>query len=159
MNLAGRCRELAVGCGAGKKPSNREGCYHRKMKYAFTLFACATLALLVACGGSNNNIQSVQVSPAQGEGSGPNSAVNFTATGTFPNNQSRLLTSQDGLMWSSSNSAVATINPLTGQAVCVTPGSVTITAAVPSDLTFQGGPHSSSRTVNGTASLQCTNGT
>jgi hypothetical protein len=129
------------------------------MKYAFTLLACATLALLLACGGSNNSIQSVQVSPQQGIGSGPNSGVNFTAMGTFPNNQSRLLTSQDGLMWSSSDSAIATINLLTGQAVCVTQGSVTITAAVPSDLTFQGGAHSSATTVKGTASLQCTIGT
>jgi hypothetical protein len=129
------------------------------MKYAFILFACATVAVLLACGGSNDNIQSVQVSPQQGLGSGPNSGVNFTAMGTFPNSQSRLLTSQDGLMWSSSNTSIATINSLTGQAICMTQGIVTITAAVPSDLTFQGGPHSSSKTVNGTASLQCTNGT
>lgn len=111
--------------------------------------------MLLACGGSSDTIQSVQVSPQQGQGNVPNGAVNFTATGTFKNNQSRLLTSQDGLMWSISNSSVATINSLTGQATCLSVGSATVTASVPSDLTYQVGGHGSSSTVTGTASLEC----
>jgi hypothetical protein len=125
------------------------------MKPVLILIACAALAMLLACGGSSDTIQSVQVSPQQAQGNAPNGAVNFTATGTFKNNQSRLLTSQDGLMWSSSNATVATINSLTGQATCLTAGSTIVTASVPSDLTFQVGGHGSSNTVTGTASLQC----
>jgi len=66
-----------------------------------------------------------------------------------------MLTSQDGLMWTSSDTNVATINSLTGQATCLTGGSATITASVPADLVFGVGGHASSNTVNGTASLQC----
>jgi hypothetical protein len=124
------------------------------MKYVVALFACGVLALLLACGGSADTIQSVHIDPQQGQGTAPKGIVNFTATGTFKN-ESRLLTSQDGLTWSSSDTNVATINSLTGQATCLMGGSATITAAVPSDLTFQGGGHTSSNSVSGTASLQC----
>lgn len=126
------------------------------MKYALSVIGCAGLALLLACGGSSDTIQSVSVSPPQAQGTAPNGIVNFTATGSFKNNQSRLLTSQDGLAWSSSNAAVASINNLTGQATCLTGGSTIITASVPSDLVFGVGGHGSSTTVSGTASLQCT---
>ncbi len=126
------------------------------MKHLVIALVCATLALFSACGGSSNTIKSVQVSPQQAEGTAPNGAVGFTATGTFENNQSRLLTSEDGINWSSSNTTVATINPTTGQATCLTEGTATITAAVPSDLTYQGGGHTSSTTVSGTSTLQCT---
>jgi hypothetical protein len=126
------------------------------MKHVLILIACAALATLLACGGSSDTIQSVQVSPQQAQGTAPNGAVNITATGTFKNNQSRPLTSQDGVMWSSSDATVATINSLTGQATCLTTGSAIITASVPSDLTFQVGGHGSSNTVTGTASLECT---
>ncbi len=126
------------------------------MRFAFTLLACAGIALLLACGGSTDTIRSLQVSPQQAQGNAPDGAVNFTATGTFANNPSRLVTAQDGLMWSSSDGTVATINPQTGQATCLTVGTATITAAVPSDLTFQGGSHSSANSVNGTASVLCT---
>ncbi len=125
------------------------------MKHVLILIACAVMAMLLACGGSSDTIQSVQVSPQQGEGNVPNGAVNFTATGTFKNNQSRLLTSQDGIQWSSSDTAVATINSLTGQATCLTAGSSVIAAKVPNDLTFQGGGHTSSTNVTGTAGVQC----
>ncbi len=126
------------------------------MKRVPIFVACAAVAILLACGGSSDTIQSVQVSPQQGQGTVPNGVANFSATGTFKNNQSRLLTSQDGLMWSISNSSIATINSLTGQATCLAVGSATVTASVPSDLTFQVGGHGSSSTVTGTASLQCT---
>ena len=128
----------------------------KNMKHVLMLIACAAVAMLLACGGSSDTIVSVQVSPQQGQGNLPNGVANFTATGTFKNNQSRLLTSQDGLMWSVSNSAVATINSLTGQATCLNAGSVIVTASVPSDLTYQVGGHGSSSTVTGTASLTCT---
>lgn len=126
------------------------------MKFVLILVACSLLTLLMACGGSADTIQSVQISPQEAQGTAPNGAVGFTATGTFKNNQSRLLTSQDGLMWSSSNTAVATINPSTGQAICLTEGSAIITASVPSDLVFGVGGHTSSTTVSATAGLQCT---
>lgn len=126
------------------------------MKRVLIVIACAAVAMLLACGGSSDTIQSVQVSPQQGQGTVPNGVANFTATGTFKNNQSRLLTSQDGLMWTISDSSIATINSFTGQATCLTVGSATVTASVPSDLTYQVGGHGSSSTVTGTASLQCT---
>jgi uncharacterized protein YjdB len=125
------------------------------MRYARTLVALAAVLSLLACGGSSNNIASIQVSPPQAEGTAPNGAVNFTATGTFQDSQTRLLTTQDGIQWSSSDTAVATINSLTGQATCVAAGSAVITAKVPNDLTFQGGGHTSSTFVTGTAGLQC----
>jgi hypothetical protein len=125
------------------------------MRYALSLVALAAVLSLLACGGSSDTIASVQVSPQQAQGTAPNGAVNFTATGTFKNDQSRALNSQDGLQWTSSDTAVATINSLTGQATCLTAGSAVITAAVPSDLTFQVGGHGSSSMVSGTASLQC----
>ncbi len=126
------------------------------MKYLGIVFVCAALALFSACGGSSNTIKSVQVSPQNAQGNAPDGTVGFTADGTFESGQSRLLTSQDGLAWSSSNTTIATINPATGQATCLTDGTVTITAGVPSDLTYQGGGHNSSMNVNGTSSLQCT---
>jgi hypothetical protein len=126
-----------------------------RMKSVLIVVACGVLALLLGCGGSADTIQSVQISPPQGQGTAPNGAVGFTATGTFKNNQSRLLTSQDGLTWTSSNTTVATINPLTGQAICLTEGSAIITASVPSDLVFGVGGHTSSNTVSATAGLQC----
>lgn len=126
------------------------------MKYVLTVIAYAGLAVLFACGGSSDTIVSLQVSPQQAQGNAPNGAVNFTASGTFKNNQSRALTSQDGLLWSSSDTTVATINSLTGQATCLNQGSAIITATVPSDLTYQVGGHGSSSTVSGTAGLQCT---
>ena len=125
------------------------------MKSVLTVIACGVLALLLACGGSSDTIQSLQISPQQGQGTVPNGAVGFTATGTFKNSESRALNSQDGLSWTSSNPSVGTINPLTGQATCLAAGSATITAAVPNDLTFQGGGHQSSTNVTATASLQC----
>lgn len=125
------------------------------MKYVLTVLAYAGVAVLLACGGSSDNIKTVQVNPQQAEGTAPSGAVGFTATGTFESGQSRLLTSQDGINWVSSNTTVASINPLTGQATCLTEGGATITAAVPSDLTYQGGGHTSSTNVSGTASLQC----
>jgi hypothetical protein len=125
------------------------------MRYAFILVALACMISLVACGGSSDTIVSVQISPQQAQGTAPSGAVNFTANGTFKNNESRMLTSQDGLMWSSSSTAVATINSLTGQATCLTAGSAIVTATVPSDLVFGVGGHNSSSTINGTASLQC----
>ncbi len=126
------------------------------MRYVFILMALACMISLAACGGSSDTIVSVQISPQQAQGTAPSGAVNFTAMGTFKSNQSRALTSQDGLSWSSSNSAVATINSLTGQATCLTVGSATITASVPSDLTYNVGAHSSASSVSGTAGLQCT---
>jgi len=126
------------------------------VKYFVIAFVSAVLALFAACGGSSNTIQSVQVSPQNAQGNAPNGSVGFTATGTFKEGQSRLLTSQDGIRWTSSNTTVATIDPTGGLATCLTEGTVTITASVPSDLTFTIGGHTSSTLVSGTSSLQCT---
>jgi hypothetical protein len=82
--------------------------------------------------------------------------VQFTATATFDNNSSRELTIADGLEWSTSNTAIATISD-NGSATCVGVGQVTITAKAPADLTLvvNNGINNTSPNVTGTATLTC----
>lgn len=128
------------------------------MKYLGLTFAYAGVALLLACGAGHPTIQSLQVSPQQAQAASPNGEVGFTARGIFANNDSRELTAADDLDWSTSNNLIATIDNLTGQATCKAPGTVTVTAKAPADLTIQinNGVHNKSNTVSGTAQLVCT---
>lgn len=127
------------------------------MKYLNLTFASAALALVLGCGAGHPTITSLQISPASATAASPNGEVGFTARGIFANNDSRELTVADDLDWASSNTAVADINS-TGQATCKAPGTVTITASAPADLTLQinNGIHNKSKTVTGTAQLVCT---
>ena len=128
------------------------------MKYLFTLVACAGIAVLLACGAGHPTIVSVQVNPQSASATAPGGEVGFTATGVFKNNQSRELNATDGLKWSTSDSTIASIDSNTGQATCNASGTVTVTATVPADLTFEvnNGVHNTSTNVTGTAMLQCT---
>jgi len=128
------------------------------MKYLpFTLLLMVA-AVLVACGAGHPRLTSIAVSPSSATASSsPQGEVGFTATGTFTDHTSRELHLADGLEWKASNTVVATIDD-TGEATCVSPGSVTITATAPADLqiTVSNGVQNTSPKVSGTATLNCT---
>ena len=114
-------------------------------------------ALLVAYGAGHPRLTSIAVSPSSATASSSlQGQVGFTATGTCTDH-SRELHLADGLTWKSSNTVVATIDD-TGEATCVSPGSVTITAAAPADLqiTVSNGVQNTSPKVSGNAMLNCT---
>jgi hypothetical protein len=115
-------------------------------------------SLLMGCGAGHPTITNVTVAPATATAaSTPQTAVGFTATGTFANNQSRALNVADGLTWQSSNITLVSIDSL-GSATCKMPGLVTITASAPANLQFTvgSGVNNTSATVTGTAMLTCT---
>jgi uncharacterized protein YjdB len=88
-------------------------------------------ALLVACGAGDPRLTSIAVSPSSATASSSlQGQVGFSATGTFSDHASRELHLADGLAWTSSKTVVATIDD-TGEATCVSPGSVPITATAP----------------------------
>jgi len=114
--------------------------------------------LLIACGAGHPKLTSIAVSPSSAiASSSPQGQVGFMATGTFTDHTSRELQLADGLTWKSSNTVVATIDD-TGEATCLSPGSVTITATAPADLqiTVSNGVQNTSPKVSGNAMLSCT---
>jgi uncharacterized protein YjdB len=128
------------------------------MKYFLFPSLLVIAALLVACGAGHPRLTSIAVSPSSATASSsPQGQVGFTATGTFTDRTSRELHVADGLTWKSSNTVVATIDD-TGEATCVSPGSVTITATAPADLqiTVSNGVQNTSPNVSGNAMLNCT---
>ena len=128
------------------------------MKYFLFPSLLMIAALLVACGAGHSRLTSIAVSPSSATASSsPQGRVGFTATGTFTDHKSRELHLADGLTWKSSNTVVATIDD-TGEATCVSPGSVTITATAPADLqiTVSNGVQNTSPKVSGNAMLNCT---
>jgi uncharacterized protein YjdB len=115
-------------------------------------------ALIVACGAGHPRLTSIAVSPSSATASSSlQGQVGFTATGTFTDHTSRELHLADGLEWKSSNTVIATIDD-TGEATCVSPGPVTITATAPADLqiTVSNGVQNTSPKVSGNAMLNCT---
>src|SRR5437667_10678862 len=89
------------------------------------------LALLLGCGAGHPKVVSIAVSPATATAmSSSHATVAYSATGTFDDKTSRMLSVTDGLTWKSSNTAVATIDA-TGFAVSVAPGPGTIQATLP----------------------------
>src|SRR5206468_11382412 len=113
---------------------------------------------LMVCGPEHPGLTTIAVSPSSPPASSsPKGEVGFTATGSFSNHTSRKLHLADGLEWKSSNTVVATIDDA-GEATCVSPGSVTITATAPADLqiTVSNGVQNTSPKVSGTATLNCT---
>ena len=128
------------------------------MKYFLFPSLLMIAALLVACGAGHPRLTSIAVSPSSATASSsPQGQVGFTATGTFTDHSSRELHVTDGLTWKSSNTVVATIDD-TGEATCVSPGSITITATAPADLqiTVSNGVQNTSPKVSGNAMLNCT---
>ena len=140
----------------------------KKIQLMLAVFAGAALW---SCGNGSTKLQHVMVSPAIASAvTIPAQQVQFTAQGTFNNNTTRVLTLGDGIVWSSSNPRIATVNA-SGVATCVSPGPVAIVAtaptsshpifsasgsgttsaaAFPGGMAVAGGP-----TVSGSASLTC----
>jgi uncharacterized protein YjdB len=102
--------------------------------------------------GSGPKLETITVVPSSATAtSSPQGQVAFAATGTLSNKTARGLTTSDGLIWASSNTTVATINS-NGTATCLAPGTVTITATAPQNLS----KGSNAPAVSGTATLNCT---
>jgi len=124
------------------------------------LFVLIAGVSLVGCGACHANITSVTVSPQSATATSNQGQVGYTATGNFANGKSRELSQVDGLSWktspTSANTVAATIGS-TGEATCSAPGTVTVTASAPQNLTFtvNNGVHNTSATVSGTATLTC----
>jgi hypothetical protein len=112
----------------------------------------------MACGAGHPTITHLAVSPTTASAPvSPPTDVQYTVTATFTNNSHRELTAVDGLSWTTSNTAVATISD-NGSATCVSVGQVTITAQAPTDLnlTINNGINNTSPKISGTAVLNCT---
>jgi Bacterial Ig-like domain (group 2) len=127
------------------------------MKYFLFPSLLMIATLLVACGAGHPRLTSIAVSPSSATASStPQGQVGFTATGTFTDHTSRELHVTDGLEWKSSETVVATIDD-TGEATCVSPGQVIITATAPADLqiTVSNGVQNTSPKISGTAMLNC----
>lgn len=112
----------------------------------------------IGCGAGHPTITSITVTPGTASAATSSQGnVGFSASGTFTNGQSRMLTVGDGLSWSSSNVGVASISSL-GLSSCLMPGTVTITASAPANLQFTigSGVNNTSAKVTGTGMLTCT---
>jgi Big-like domain-containing protein len=128
------------------------------VKYFLFTALLIIAVVFVGCGAGHPRLTSIAVSPASATASSSlQGEVGFTAMGTFSDHGRRELSLADGLSWKSLNTVVATIDD-TGQATCVSPGPVTITATAPADLqiTVSNGVQNTSPKVSGTATLNCT---
>ena len=126
------------------------------MKYLAFALTILVASVLMSCGAGHPNLVSIKVSPqSAATTSNPQGQVGYTATGTFSDNTSRQLSQVDGLSWKTSTTA-ASIGP-NGEATCMAPGMVTITANAPENLqiTVNNGVQNTATNVTGTASLTC----
>jgi hypothetical protein len=129
-----------------------------KFRALQVLFICASAATWLACGAGHPRITRLTVSPQTASAPiSPPTDVQYTVTATFDNNTSRELTVADGLTFSTSDTAIATISD-NGSASCHGVGPVTVTAKAPSELniTVNNGIDNTSPKVSGTAQLNCT---
>jgi hypothetical protein len=131
------------------------------MKYLQLVLAALVAWALIGCGAGHANLTSITVSPQSATTtSNPQGQVGYTAMGNFSNHTSRELSQVDGLSWKTSptmtGSTAATIGS-TGEATCIAPGTVTVTASAPENLqlTVNNGVQNTSPTVTGTATLIC----
>jgi hypothetical protein len=121
----------------------------------FILPVCAAL-ILIGCGAGHPNLTSVTVSPSTATASSAAHAqVGYTAQGHFSDGSSRELSQVDGLSWKTSTTAASVGS--TGEATCLSPGTVTVTATAPENLqlTVNNGVTNTSPNVSGTAQLVC----
>ena len=128
-----------------------------KFRAPQVLLICGLVSGAIACGAGHPTITKITVSPQTATSPiSPPSDVQYTATATFTNNNSRDLTVADGLTWSTSDNNVASISD-NGSATCKAIGQVTITATAPADLnlTVNNGINNTSPDVTGTAQLNC----
>jgi hypothetical protein len=121
----------------------------------FILPVCAAL-ILVGCGAGHPNLTSITVSPTTATAdSATHAQVGYTAQGNFANGTNRELSQADGLSWKTSTTAASVGS--TGEATCSSPGTVTVTATAPENLTItvNNGVNNTSANVSGTAQLVC----
>lgn len=121
----------------------------------FIPVSCIAL-LLIGCGAGHPNMTSIAVSPQTATAeSATHGQVGYTATGHFSDGSSRELSQVDGLSWKTSTNA-ASIGS-TGEATCLAPGTVTVTASAPQNLqlTVNNGVTNTSANVQATAQLVC----
>jgi hypothetical protein len=131
------------------------------MRYLNFILLMSVSIVFIGCGAGHANLTSITVSPQSATAtSSSQGQVGYTATGNFANGKSRELSQVDGLSWktspTSSGTVAATIGS-TGEATCSAPGTVTITASAPENLSFtvNNGVQNTSKTVTGTATLTC----
>ena len=131
------------------------------MRYLQFVMAVLVAMAVIGCGAGHPNLTSVTVTPQSATTtSNPQGQVGYTAMGNFSNHTSRELSQVDGLSWKTSptmtGSVAATIGS-TGEATCSAPGTVTVTASAPQNLSFtvNNGVMNTSMTVSGTAMLTC----
>ena len=121
----------------------------------FFLPLCLALILL-GCGAGHPNLTGIAVSPSTATAdSATHGQVGYTAKGEFSDGTSRELSQVDGLSWKTSTTAASVGS--TGEATCLGPGTVTVTASAPENLqlTVNNGVSNTSSTVQGTAQLVC----
>ena len=126
------------------------------MKSLQLILPCCLALIVVGCGAGHPNLTSIAVSPATATVQSANHGqVGYTAKGQFSNGSSRELSQVDGLSWKTSTTA-ASIGS-TGEATCMGPGMVTVTASAPQNLqlTVNNGVSNTSATVQGSAQLVC----
>ncbi len=119
------------------------------------LLSCVAL-IFVGCGAGHANLTSIAVSPTTATAASANhEQVGYTAKGMFSDGSSRELSQVDGLSWKTSTTA-ASIGS-TGEATCLGPGTVTVTASAPQNLqlTVNNGVNNTSATIQGGAQLVC----
>jgi uncharacterized protein YjdB len=142
-------------CLAPKQPVFAYDALRRRsgiVKYNSLALAVVIAITSLNCGGGGPKLERITVAPSSATAtSSPQSQVAFAATGALSNDTTRALAPGDGLIWASSNTAVATINT-NGTATCLAPGTVTITATAPQNLS----KGSTGTAVSGTATLTCT---
>jgi hypothetical protein len=126
------------------------------MKPLHLVFLCCLALIFVGCGAGHPNLTSIAVSPQTATAqSATHGTVGYTAKGTFSDHSSRELSQVDGLTWATSTSAASVGS--TGEATCLAPGTVTVTASAPVNLTItvNNGVDNTSAMVRGTAQLVC----
>jgi hypothetical protein len=126
------------------------------MKPLHLIFLCCFALIFVGCGAGHPNLTSIAVSPQTATAqSATHGTVGYTAKGTFSDHSSRELSQVDGLTWATSTGAASVGS--TGEATCLAPGTVTVTASAPVNLTItvNNGVDNTSAMVRGTAQLVC----
>jgi len=89
--------------------------------------------ILIGCGAGHANLTSIAVSPSTATAdSASHQQIGYTPQGHFSDGSSRGLSQVDGLSWKTSTTA-ASIGS-TGEATCLGPGTVTVTASAPQNL-------------------------
>lgn len=100
------------------------------MKLNKLFFFVFILFLIISCGGGGGSspatLTSIEITPSS-VSIAPETTGQFTATGTYSDNSTKDITAS--VTWSSSDTAVATINNSSGLATAIAAGTTTITAS------------------------------